>query len=86
MKIICDKKGWRYQQGHTAKPLIDVIISKAAIETHFEQPLVFIAWLRNNYGSAHGAGTSPKMATESLALFGINLTASAILFLSRETL
>lgn len=85
MKIICEKKRWKYSQSDTAIPLIKTIILNANLEQHFEQPLVFIATLRNKYSKSHGAGVQPKKATQSIALLGLNLTASAILFLSEET-
>jgi hypothetical protein len=85
MKIICEKKKWNYSQSDTAGPLIKAIISNVKLEQHFEQPLVFIATLRNKYSKSHGAGIQPRKVTQSIALLGLNLTASAILFLSEET-
>jgi hypothetical protein len=86
MKIICEKKKWKYAQADTVSPLIKTIIKNANLETHFEQPLVYIATLRNKYSKSHGAGTQPKKVTQGIARLGLNLTASAILFLARETL
>jgi len=84
MKIICDKKGWPYSPGDTADPLIETIAAKAGLAGHFKEHLKSIATLRNKYSTAHGAGVHPKKVTPSIALFGLNLTASAILFLSKE--
>jgi hypothetical protein len=84
MKIICEKKKWKYSQTDTANSLIKTIITNAGLESHFEQPLVYIATLRNKYSKSHGAGAHPKKVTQGIALLGLNLAASAILFLSNE--
>jgi len=84
MKIVCEKKKWKYSQSDTASPLIKTIIMKGGLESHYEQPLAYIAALRNKYSTAHGAGVKPKNVTKNIALLGINLTAAAILFLANE--
>jgi hypothetical protein len=84
MKIICEKKKWKYSQDDTAGPLVKTVISNAKLEQHFEQPLIYIATLRNRFSKSHGAGVQPKKVTPAIALFGLNLTASAILFLLQE--
>jgi hypothetical protein len=85
MKIICEKRRWEYSQNDTAAVLVRTIVATAGLEQCFEQPLIFIATLRNKYSKSHGAGAQPKKATASIALLGLNLTASAMLFLSEET-
>jgi len=85
MKVICEKKKWTYAQDDTADTLIKIIVAKAGLETHFIQQLITIATLRNKYSKSHGAGAQPRKVTPGIALFGLNLTASAILFLAKET-
>jgi hypothetical protein len=82
MKIICEKKKWKYAQDDTASSLIKTILKDANLETHYEQPLIYIATLRNKYSKSHGAGIQPKKVTTDIARLGLNLTASAILFLA----
>jgi hypothetical protein len=84
MKIICEKKKWKYAQEDTANKLVETIVSKAGLARHFFPHLISIATLRNKYSKSHGAGVQPEKATPGIALFGLNLTASAILFLSQE--
>ncbi|WP_254513862.1 STM4504/CBY_0614 family protein [Anatilimnocola floriformis] len=81
MKIICDKKGWPYQQNDTAKPLISTIITNTGLPTFFADPLTLIATLRNRLSKSHGQGTQPKSPDDFIARYAINATASAILLL-----
>jgi hypothetical protein len=84
MKIMCERHKWKYSQDDTAGPLIKAIVDNGKLEPHFEQNLISIATLRNKYSKSHGAGIQPKKATPAIALFGLNLTASAILFLLKR--
>lgn len=84
MKIMCEKNKWKYSQEDTAKPLVRAIITNAKMEQHFYGPLMSIVMLRHKHSKSHGAGVQPKKVTPGIALFGLNLTASAILFLSKE--
>ena len=85
MKVICDQKGWSYQQTDAASKLISEIIPRTALDPFFEQPIVLIATIRNRLSSAHGAGTQQKAVSRHVASYVINATASAILLLVEET-
>ena len=82
MKIICDKKGWKYRQEDTASILLSIIIKESKMEPFFEAPLIVIATLRNKLSKSHGAGTQKKTVAEHHARFAINATGTAILFLT----
>ena len=85
MKVICDRKGWPYQQTDAAAKLLDRILSKTTLDPFFEQPIMLIATIRNRLGKAHGAGTQQKAVSRHVASYVINATASAILLLVEET-
>ena len=85
MKIICARKNWRYQQKDTAKKLLDTILLQTALDSFYEQPIMLIATIRNQYSTAHGAGTQQKSVPKHVANYVINATASAILLLVDET-
>ena len=83
MKIICDEKGWPSQS--EAGKLLNAVLSKTALPGFLKHPLIQIATIRNELGSAHGAGVEPRDVTPHLAQYTINMTASAILLLVGET-
>lgn len=85
MKIICESKKWQYKQTDTASTLLGTIINKSGLESYFEQPLMIIATLRNRLSKSHGAGVTPKIATQNYARYALNSTAAAIVFLVNET-
>ena len=84
MKVICDLKGWPYQQNATASPLLDVVMGHSTLESFFTQPLLLVATIRNRLSSAHGAGNQPRTVDRHVAHFAINATASGILLLVEE--
>ena len=84
MKVICDRKGWPYQQSHTASTLLKTIQANSTIPTFLIDPLLIVATLRNRLSSSHGAGTQTRLATQEYAKFTINSTASSILLLVEE--
>ena len=85
MKIICDRKGWSYQQTDTASALLKNILPRTNLDLYFEQPIILIATIRNRLSKAHGAGTQQKTVSKHVANYVINATASAILLLVEET-
>lgn len=82
MKVVCDAKGWPYQQGDTARPLLTKIIDNTDLPSFFDQPLLLIATLRNRLSSSHGSGTSQQHVPEHLARYALHATASAILLIA----
>ena len=83
MKIICEQKGWPSQKG--SGKLLDIVLSKTGLPKFLKPPLIQIATIRNELGSAHGAGAEPRDVARHLAQYTINVTASAILLLVEET-
>ena len=85
MKVICDRKGWHYNQKDTAGTMLRNILPRTAIGPSFEQQLLVVPTIRNQYGNAHGKGTNQEATPKHVAQFAINSTASAILLLVDET-
>lgn len=85
MKIICDRKGWQYQQSDTVSVLLDNILPRTTLDGFFKQPLMLVGTLRNRLSSAHGAGTRQKPVPQHVARFAVNATAAAMLLLVEET-
>ena len=85
MKLICDRRGWPYQQTDTAGPLLKHILPQTMLDSYFEHPIMLIATIRNRLSTAHGAGTQLKTVPKHVANYVINATASAILLLVDET-
>ena len=82
MKIVCEQKGWKYHSD--AGKLLNTIMSKTRLPNFLKKPLLQTATIRNELGSAHGAGTQPRQVSRHLAQYTINLTASAVLLLVDE--
>ncbi len=85
MKIICQNKGWTYEQKNTAKPLVDIIIKNTDLEPFFEQTLIIVAILRNKLSSVHGDGVITKEISPQIAEYAINMTASSMLMLLKQS-
>jgi len=85
MKIICEKRGWEYNQPDTARTLIKIILDNTQLENYFEPVLTIIATLRNRLSSAHGTGSANINVPRHLVTYTINATASAILLIVHET-
>ena len=83
MKVICEQNGWPV--GRDAGKLLNAVLPKTTLPGFLKHPLIQIATIRNELGSAHGAGVAPRDVTPHLAQYTINMTASAILFLVGET-
>ena len=85
LKVICDRKGWKYGQTDTASTLIKTVLSNTTLGGYFEQLLIIIATLRNKLSTAHGGGTAPRTPPRHIGQYALNATASAILLLVEET-
>ncbi len=82
MKIICERKSWPVDR--EAGKLLNTVLRKTDLPPFLKQPLIQIATIRNELGSAHGAGAQPRRVSQHLAQYSINLTASATLFIVGE--
>jgi hypothetical protein len=86
MKIICDRKGWPYDQRDTADPLIRKMLDHSTnLEGFFHQPLLIIGTIRNRLSSSHGSGVNTRNIPAHVAKYAINATAAAILLLVEES-
>ena len=83
LKIICEQKGWPVDRG-SAK-LLKTVLRETNLPRFLNQPLNQTATIRNQLGSAHGAGAQPREVSKHLAQYTINSAASAILLLIEET-
>ena len=89
MKAICDKRRWSYSNTATAKPLIQICFDNGLIPSFWQS---HYSSLRNllessvptgrNKLSGHGQGTTPEAVPDHLVAYMLNMTASAIVFLS----
>lgn len=88
MKAICKLRGWATQPTDTAKTLIATCFANGLVPAYLESQFGSIRNLlesgvptvRNKNGG-HGQGSDPVMVPEFLARYGLNLTATNILFL-----
>jgi len=88
MKAICKLRDWATKPGDPAKALIAVCLSKGLLPPYFETQFASLRSLlesgvptvRNKNGG-HGQGSDVIIVPEYLARYGLNLTASSILFL-----
>jgi Abortive infection C-terminus len=81
MKLVCDKRKWKYSPTDTAAPLLKTIVGNSGLDSFFEQPLLIVATLRNRLSTAHGAGAAPRSVSQHQARYAINATAAGILLL-----
>ena len=84
MKVVCDRKGWSYNQTDTASTLLDIVFSHTTLDPFFKQPILLVATIRNRLSGSHGAGTQPRNVAAHVANYALNATASAILLLVME--
>jgi hypothetical protein len=84
LKVICDRKGWPYKQTATAGTLVKAFLEGTKIDSVYDNMLMTTATLRNRFSTSHGAGTLVKQVPRHVALYAINETASAILFITQE--
>ena len=88
MKAICDKNGWEYREGYTAKVLIKTVLDNELVPRYMETHL---AGLRNtleaglptvrNKNSGHGQGLLAKRVPDYFAGYALHLAATNIVFL-----
>lgn len=89
MKAICDKRGWRYANSATARPLIQVCFDNGLIRSFWQSQYASLRSLlesgvptgRNNL-SGHGQGTTPVSVPDHIVAYMLHMTTSAIVFLA----
>ncbi len=88
MKAICDKNGWGYKEGDTARTLVKIVLDNELVprymETHFaglhstlEAGLPTV----RNKNSGHGQGFFVKQVPDYLVGYALHLAATNIVFL-----
>lgn len=91
LKVICAKKGYKYEQEMTASPLVKVLFDNHFLPSYMEKTLSGIRSLLEggvpvvrNKTAAHGAGALQIEVDEGLAAFALNSAGSNIKFLLAE--
>jgi hypothetical protein len=88
MKVICANKKWQYEQGATAKKLVDICFRNGLIDPFWQNHISHlqgtlengIATARNKL-AAHGQGTAPRDVPRALVAYVLHMTAATIVFL-----
>ncbi|MBB4239244.1 hypothetical protein GGD57_005865 [Rhizobium esperanzae] len=90
MKAICDKRGWTYKPGDTAKALIDVIYSEGLVPAFWQNQFASLRGLLEssiptgrNKQSGHGQGSTPTTVPDHLTAYMLHMTASTLVFLTK---
>jgi len=89
MKIVCEKRKWKYNNNDTAKTLLDICFQNKLIPDFFQAQFSSlraslesgVPTVRNKL-SGHGQGTAPKEVPQYIARYLLNLTATSILLLT----
>lgn len=92
MKIICEEKGWAYNQTDTASKLINVCFANNLIPSFTQNQFsslqnlltTGIPTIRNKVGG-HGQGQVPQKVDDELTRYGLNLTGTNIIFLIEQS-
>lgn len=87
LKIICDKKGWGYNETDRCSALIDICFDNNLVSQKMKSEFTSLNSLlksgilpvRNNF-AGHGDGGEEKVVEDYLARYAINITGSCILF------
>ena len=92
IKIICAEKGWGFNQTDTASKLIKICFDNDLVPSFTQnqfsslQNLLTsgIPTIRNKVGG-HGQGQIPQKVDDELTRYGLNLTATNIIFLIEQS-
>ena len=87
LKIICDKKGWVYNETDRCSKLINICFDNDLVPQEMKSEFTSLNSLlqsgippvRNNY-AGHGEGGEERVVEDYLARYAINVTGSCILF------
>ena len=84
LKVICDRKGWNYNDRAALGELLDLVIAQLGLEPVFAEKFKLLATVRNRSSSSHGGGGSPRVVDHHLAQYMVTATAATIVFLITE--
>ena len=87
LKIICDEKGWEYNETDRCSKLINICFDNEIVPQEMKSEFTSLNSLlqsgilpvRNNF-AGHGEGGEERVVEDYLARFAINVTGSCILF------
>ena len=87
LKIICDGKGWEYNETDRCSKLINICFDNDLVPQEMKSEFTSLDSLlrsgilpvRNNY-AGHGEGGEERLVEDYLARYAINVTGSCILF------
>ncbi|MGO7836907.1 STM4504/CBY_0614 family protein [Rhizobium johnstonii] len=89
MKAICDKRGWAYNAGDTAKALIDILFREGLVPSFWQTQFGALRSLLEssiptgrNKQSGHGQGAKPTTVPDHMAAYMLHMTASTLVFLT----
>ena len=88
MKIICDKKGWKYGDSATSNKLLNICFENELVPKKMQSEFTGLRSLlesgippvRNHY-AGHGKGKEKVVVEDYLARYAFNITGSCILLL-----
>ncbi|MBX5047042.1 STM4504/CBY_0614 family protein [Rhizobium lentis] len=90
MKAICDKRGWAYKPGDTAKALIDILYAEGLVPPFWQNQFASLRGLLEssiptgrNKQSGHGQGATPTTVPDHMAAYMLHMTASTLVFLTK---
>ena len=89
LKVICEKKKWKYNRNDTAKALLDTCFQNRLIPDYFQAQFTSlrsglesgVPTVRNKL-SGHGQGVEQRDVPQYMARYLLNLTATSILLLT----
>ncbi len=89
MKAICDKRGWAYKPGDTAKALIDILYAEGLVPPFWQNQFASLRGLLEssiptgrNKQSGHEQGATPTTVPDHMAAYMLHMTASTLVFLT----
>lgn len=92
MKVICQEKGWIFNQTDTSKKLINICMKNELIPSFMQEQIRSlqnllesgIPTIRNRLGG-HGQGQIPQKVDDEITRYGLNLTGTNIVFLIEQS-
>ena len=84
LKVICDRKGWNYNNRAALGELLELVIAQLGLEAVYAEKFKLLATIRNRSSSSHGGGGSPRVVDRHLAQYMVTDTAATIVFLVTE--
>lgn len=89
MKAICEKRGWSYSSGDTAKKLVEICFKNDLVPSFWQNYMNTLRSLlesgvptARNKLSGHGQGSLPITVPKYLVSYVLHMTASCIYFLA----